>query len=54
MIFLQLQAKHQLHALRGSPEDLGQGLPVLPAHDLQQGVLSDGLLLGVLVQQELH
>ena len=29
-------------------------LPILPANDLQQGVLRDRLLLGVFVQQELH
>ena len=38
--FLQLQAKHQLHALKGSPEDLREVLPVLPVDDRQQGVLS--------------
>ena len=52
--FHQLQAKYQLHVLRGSPEDLREVLPILPANDLQQGVLRDGLLLGVLLQQELH
>ena len=29
-------------------------LPVLPADGFHQGALHDGLLLGVLLQQELH
>ena len=45
--FRQLQAKYQLHVLRGSPEDLREVLPILPANDLQQGVLRDGLLIGL-------
>ena len=45
--FHQLQAKYQLHVLRGSPEDLREVLPILPANDLQQGVLRDGLLIGL-------
>ena len=52
--FRQLQAKYQLHVLRGSPEDLRDVLPILAANDLQQGVLQDGLLLGVLLQEEVH
>ena len=34
--FHHLQAKYQLHVLRGSPEDLMEVLPILPANDLQQ------------------
>ena len=52
--FLQLKAKYQLHVLRGSPEDPRDVLPILAANNLQQGVLRDGLLLGVLLQQELQ
>ena len=52
--FRQLQAKYQLHVLRGSPEDLQDVLPILAANDLQEGVLQDGLLLGVLLQEEVH
>ena len=52
--FRQLQAKYQLHVLRGSPEDLRDVLPILSANDLQQGMLQDGLLLGGLLQQELQ
>ena len=52
--FRQLKAKYQLHVLRSSPEDLRDVLPILAANDLQQGVLRDGLLLGVLLQQELQ
>ena len=52
--FRQLQAKYQLHVLRGSPEDPRDVLPILAAKDLQQGMLRDGLLLGGLLQQELQ
>ena len=52
--FRQLQAKYQVHVLRGSPEDLRDVLSTLAANDLQQGVLRDGLLLGGLLQQELQ
>ena len=52
--FRQLKAKYQLHVLRSSREDLRDVLPILAASDLQQGVLRDGLLLGVLLQQELQ
>ena len=52
--FRQLQAKYQLHVLTGSPEELREVLPILAANDLQQGVLGDGFLPGVLLQQEFH
>ena len=54
MVDFRLNSKYQLHVLTGSPEKLREVLPILPANDLQQGVLRDGFLLGVLLQQEFH